>query len=1225
MRFMRFLLFSLFFIPTVLRAEVSEFTVAAQLLAAAKNADIQQVQILINNGANVNYVDSTGLSIVCTALMNNDVRAAQILQMYGADASQCDRQIKKYNQRNKPQSSGGLFGGLSSAQSITLTAAGAAVVVAGLYFLTDWLNPGNDNDTSAPSGDGSHSGGSSGGDTLTPGNEAFKLAKGPAELADSYNYTSALDYYSPSDVDSILNQNFAKMNAFAGGQNYMLMMHGYSPLARGYLGQRTLRNSSNDAPLPLVDAGGNYLYNFDGQSVQGGAPVNVAIVTPNGVNAAVDTSLGEFNETTNQYDFILFSTVNGLAINPANNNMIFSKFYNNTINLGGDSTTLADDTITENASQLSYLDLSGFGTAIHNPDATATDDMLAKIVGGRDAGYSAADYFGFMPNGQMTVFRTGNGIGMVNPATPGAGTYTSLTVGGELNFGGLALTLDSVTDNTNVGGIKTFVAKDSSDNEYAGYIGTNGYLYIDSDADNVIDQAYSLDAGELTMTLVKERVAIDFANYDALLNGAAMWVVGDTDFGRRSRPDVLANATVVDGLHSVSAKTVDDILSVTPDNYVSNFTSMVNGVYDNTGTNTVGGKSVSFFNGLGSSYSPLVVFSTGAVETDSTYSGATKTATFENAAPLVFDNLEHLFMSIVAVGTTNSTTDQSTVSTYVPGGYSVMQWADTSGASPAYYKSRVCGVAGVGGASVDPWCFASAGATDALAVASAAGAAGAVKGAFNYLNNQQLFVLLALTADGPLLATDANGRAYTPETLANDLKTLYVLPNEYQFRVDSGEDYLSVFREVFGYGMINLERATTPGKTVYYRGGTKNNPDIVSTTSGNSYWRAASNTAMHVSSVLPMRAATITTSAYDVMESLDGSLSLPRVWENSFALGTSLRHALYMGDVLGELKTRRDNGKETKIGNMNFYLARSDRAYNDNMGGLDELRLGYDSGAFHINADYQHYLTDGNSRFNGMANPVLGLVSNAVTTGVAYDMGNWTFGTRAFSGAITNDGLLENDPTISSQYMPATLGLANGVMSSVAWNNDKFGATVSFGNMHETDTLLGAKTDGLLALGAGNTNYVDAELRYAPIDNVLLKMRGTYAKTESDGVGMFVSGVSAIESNSFAFGADVGNFSFAIARPLAAYNGTIDVPYAHYAVVEDSNGGYDIDVVDMGVEKLRFGSNKRELRFSGEYRHSFGDFTDGALGFIYRVNPNNTDEFGNESIFMLKMTHRLGI
>ena len=123
-KFIQAFLFALFLIPSTAfvasAATVNnEFMVAAQLLSAAKNADIQQVQALINNGANVNYVDSTGLSLVCTALMNNDLRAALILQMYGADASQCDRQIKQYQSRNSPDTdSGGLFSGLSSAQNI---------------------------------------------------------------------------------------------------------------------------------------------------------------------------------------------------------------------------------------------------------------------------------------------------------------------------------------------------------------------------------------------------------------------------------------------------------------------------------------------------------------------------------------------------------------------------------------------------------------------------------------------------------------------------------------------------------------------------------------------------------------------------------------------------------------------------------------------------------------------------------------------------------------------------------------------------------------------------------------------------------------------------------------------------------------------------------------------------------------------------------------------------
>ena len=84
-------------------------------------------------------------------------------------------------------------------------------------------------------------------------------------------------------------------------------------------------------------------------------------------------------------------------------------------------------------------------------------------------------------------------------------------------------------------------------------------------------------------------------------------------------------------------------------------------------------------------------------------------------------------------------------------------------------------------------------------------------------------------------------------------------------------------------------------------------------------------------------------------------------------------------------------------------------------------------------------------------------------------------------------------------------------------------------------------------------------------------------------------------------------------------------PYAEYELVDLGDGKYDLDITDMHIENLDLSPDKREVRFTGAYRHNFGEFTDGAIGFIYRVNPNNTDEFGNESIFMMKMTHRLGI
>ncbi len=1214
MKYIRRIVFALLFIaPFSSFAANNQFMVAAQLLAAAKNADIQQVQILVNSGADVNYTDSTGLSIVCTALMNNDVRAAQILQMYGADASRCDQQIKRYNSKNKPQSSGGLFGGLSSAQTIALAAAGAAVVVGGLFLLTDVFDPGNDNDNGAAS-NGTHPGNGDGGNGGGNATAAFELPYGPAmtnATAERDNYVANLNKYSPSE-DGILKDNFALMsNDYK--QNYLLMMNGYSPFARGYFGMRTLRNAAR-GPIPLADN------NVGTEPAMGGRPTNVALVTANGINAPTFAN----RDTSSLGDRLLLWTTlnnNGNSANPASNDMMSSKYYNNIIVRGSDNESIFDDSTMEDPNKINDFDLSGFGTAIHNIAATENNNLLAKVVGGTDAGYADADFIGFMPNGQMTIFRTGGGVGMktVTGQTP-TGSYemagTTLATGDTLNLFGHELTVTRTGNK-----IVATQTVDDVTTTYTGYIGADGLLYIDSGADGKINQAYAL--ADNNLTLAKEQEQIDYYNYRALRSAGQLWYNGDLA-GGRSLPDIVANVSIVPGLRNLTTETINSVLSYDATKQSAAFATMVNKYYNlnesDDETNVLpGADATSFFNSLGSSYSPLTLFSAGSFQTDNQYSGATQIATFENAAPLVFDNLNHLFMSVVAVGLTdNGTSGATSVAGFAPSGkYALAQWQTADG---NYYKARACGVAGRGANGIDPWCFAAAGVTDELAVASAAGAAGVLKSAFSYLNNKQLFTLLALTADGAYLGSNTQGVALSKDGLKSYLQSMYDLPNDYQFRVDNGEDYLDVFKEVFGYGLINLARATTPTSKIYYYDGTK----IVSG-AGNAYWRAASNTTFRASAAFSPRAASISAPFYDVLESVDGELVMPRVWENSFDIASHNKRGLYMGDVLGELKTRDLSSRRVIGGNIGFSMAVSERAYNDNLGGLDNLRLDYTVGDWNMDASFQHYFTDGASRFSGLSNPILAMASNAVSSGAQYNVGAWSFGARAFSGSITDSGLLENDPTISAQYMPARLGMIRGAQSGIGYGNDKIAFNAAIGAAYETDTILGAQTGGLLNLGAGDTTYVDTELRYTPRDNLTLTMRGTFARTTTDTSGEFIMGMSDVKSNAFAFGVDAGNFSFAVARPLSVTRGNLKYAYADYDIVEKSDGNYDLLVRDAHVADLNLVPEHRELRLSGTYRHNLGKFTDGAIGFIYRINPDNTNEFGNESIFMMKLSHRVGI
>ncbi len=1228
MKYIRLLLFALVFVPFSVRAQSNDFMVAAQLLSAAKNADIQQVQILINSGANVNYVDSTGLSLVCTALMNNDMRAAQILQMYGADASKCDQQIKNYNNRTKPKGSGGLFSGLSSTHKLTLAAAGAAVVVGGLLLLTDIFDAGNGND-SGNGGGNRPNGGGVGGGTVTPADAKFELAYGPLlpnSASESANYANNLNYYSTATEDiTLLKDNFDLMNA--GGQNYLLMMHGYSPLARGYQGMRTLRFPAKGAPIEKLGT-----YPLDpSQPVIGGRPVNVALVTANGINAALKPA-GELSAEKNSLDdtILVWTEVANPstgALATANRNSLSSKYFNNIINGPDFGISFMNLYTTEDKDILSLMDLGGFGTAIQNPFAMADDNILAKIVGGRDSGYASADYFGFMPNGQMTIFRTGNGMAMkaVTDTTPGitddmrSGTFTSIATDGTLELFGKSLTLTDVDGNA-------FTATAGTDDTYTGYIGVNGMLYIDSKSAGIL--SYTMDADNKTLTLAQKADVADYYNYKALLNASLYRTDGPTN--GRSRVDVIANASIIAPLY-LTDKTIQSVLAggTTADDYKSAMMSFVDEYYnvDKTDTSDPKSDASTFFRAIGSTAYPLVIFSTGAFETDAGYTNDVLSATFENAVPLAYPNAEHLFMSVVAVGQIGTGTSEATsIAGYTPKNkYILSRWKNTNGTiatdDDIYYQSRVCGVAGTGTTEIDPWCFAATGVNAEMAVSAAAGAAGSIKSAFDYLSNDEVFTLLALTADGPYLAT-MDGKNITKDELTAYLQALYDMPNEYNSKwMQQGQDYLDVFKEVFGYGLINLDRATTPGTKVYFYDGSNK---IVSA-NGNAYWRAATQTAFRASSALRPRAATISAPFYDILESVDGDMRMPRIWKNEFALSSDGGRGLYMGDVLGDLKTYNAPDERMQIGNMGFSLMRSQRAYNDNLSGLDSLRFDYATGAWNFAAGYQHYLTDGASRFTGAVNPILSLASNAITSDVEYRAGHWSFGGRVFSGAITDEGLLENDPTVTSQFMPAKLGTVQGAQSHVGWHGDMLGLTASTGVAHESDTILGAQTGGLLSLGAGRTTYIDALLRVAPMDKLAFTLRGTFANTTSDANGDFILGMSDVSSNAFAAQIDWGNFSFGVMRPLSVTRGSLQYAHAEYEMIETESGKFDLDVRDMHVADVSLRPENRELRFNGTYRHNFGEFIDGVLGFIYRVHPDNTDDFGNESIFMMKFTHRVGI
>ncbi len=1258
MKLIKIAILAAFLAPVSVHA-ANDFQLASQLLSAAKSGNTQQVQYLIASGANVDYVDNTGLSLICTAIMNNDTRTAQILQMYGADGSDCDIQIKRYRNLGPQAPESGIFADLSTPQGMFVAVAGGAAAVGGIALLSGSLGFGGGDDTGS-SGLGCTPGAScvdangntgtcssagvciaSGTDTGTGdgATAVITLPYGPAMVdadSEAANYVANLDAFS---TGAYLN-NFEYMTDDYG-QNYLLLMKGYSPFARGYLGMTTLRNNAN-APFSGTQLG---TLNTGGLTVEGGIPVNVALITSNGINSNGANGISNTTESSLDDKFVLWTTRNGEGLADAVSSNVSSKYYNNEIVVGtvGDFdtyTTQEDDAIMDD------FNYSGYDSVVNNAGASVTDNLLAKIVGGTLGGYGVDDFVGFMPNGQMTIFRTGAGYEMIDADDSVVGAYTmngsAFGTGDVLNITsiGFDITVTMDSDSNILADDRTFTATGTNGSgesvTYKGYVGNDGYVYMDTDSNtDGYDTAYAISGTDLLWE--KQLVAGDYTNYKALIESLALGgnVIGSgtstLNYGK-TKPTIVANLSIVPTLRDGDAKTIDDILSLTDsDDRKVLFGTYVNDVYDidSSDGDSQGSNALAFFEGFNPAY-PLTIFSAGSFDTgNSLWAGATLDATFENSAPLVFDNMEHRFMTVVAVAENGGTDGQSSIAGYNPDSLILSQWTDTNGttdtADDTYYKSRACGVAGTGGSGIDPWCFAAAGVTDELATAAAAGAAGAVQSAFSYMSEDEIFILMALTASGSYLGTSTDGVAYTDDTLRAYLESMYTLPGEYQFRVDNGEDYFDVFSEVFGYGLIDLERATKPGSSIYYYNG--NTGQIVSA-SGDAYWRKASATRFSSSSVLNLSGGSISAPFYDILTNIDGTVQLPRVFENEFSLGATNSRGLYMGDVLGGMNVYKNNNvKDINLSeDMTLSIAMSESADINTDAGLDYMSFGYSVGDFDMAAGFQNYFNDNLGRFDGTSNPILGLASDAVSADMKYNVGDFAFGARVFSASITDESLLETDPTASNDIEAARLGLFQGAESALSWNNSGLGLTASFGTAIESDTILGAYSDGLLNMGAGQTYYMDMNATYEIADDINVSGRMTFANTSVEGeMGEFIMGMSDLNSNSFSVGADIGNFSFAIASPLAITSGNLQHMYTEYETVETSDGVYDLVIKDSYIRDMDLSADNREIRFSGYYRTKLGTHTDGAIGFIHRINPDHTKEFGNESVFMLKLKHTVGI
>ena len=227
----------------------------------------------------------------------------------------------------------------------------------------------------------------------------LKSADGANIVARSVEWASG---ESPSDY-IIVPRGHVEHSALPDGtHNGMMVSHAYNSFVRGYLGMSTVRIADDKTPfnlslLPYVEANVN-----NKNPVDGGKPVNVAMITGSGVN--VKNTDSSANGTITWVDAASIPTVQSVCNANGNNSALCynalsaatktsNKYYNEDYKVSH-SIVGQDDT---------KFDLSGSGIVFGV--ANKQDTTSAKIIAGWEyGGRASGDYYGFIPNGQLTVY-----------------------------------------------------------------------------------------------------------------------------------------------------------------------------------------------------------------------------------------------------------------------------------------------------------------------------------------------------------------------------------------------------------------------------------------------------------------------------------------------------------------------------------------------------------------------------------------------------------------------------------------------------------------------------------------------------------------------------------------------------------------------------------------------------------------------------------------------------
>lgn len=416
--------------------------------------------------------------------------------------------------------------------------------------------------------------------------------------------------------------------------------------------------------------------------------------------------------------------------------------------------------------------------------------------------------------------------------------------------------------------------------------------------------------------------------------------------------------------------------------------------------------------------------------------------------------------------------------------------------------------------------------------------------------------------------------------------------------------------EVYGWGMLDLERTTRPvGDTLV--------PVDTSVFKLKSFSTANSGASLSSKISNNIKNLNLSFAFFD-------SFNRPFMTNLNNYIGIE-NNRLDTIDVLKNFATKSNNKIAlNKNGSSNFYFSNS-VVENHN---YQELEFSKEINNLEDN-NYGFNFYFGNNPYNAFVDKNINFYNNySLAKSYNYNIVNPYFKANSDYNFATNNIFKLNDNlslNFGALYQKYTMnyekkykneisndeiGDAFSIINGITYTPKNFiSSKIELGILNEKDTLLGSKMDGAFNIGKNNITYLinlQNDFKIGEKFSIFTKANFGWTKVNTNTMSL-IKDVSTIYSNSFGFGANYNfknsNMSLLITQPVQIKSGNIKM---NLPVGRDYDGNiyYQNHKIDLKSDK--------EINYQLAFNKNISEDSSFNLGFIFR------DYIKNESIFLLK-------